>query len=68
MARVIRRVSWTDENGYVHNNPKEPETLKPVIFNDPENYLPACLCLKTNKEIYEDDFCEEFEEVENEVN
>ena len=56
---VIERVTWVDENGYVHNN---PGTQK-LAARWGKDYVSGNLCGLTNRQVYYDDFCESFEEV-----
>lgn len=62
---VIAFRTWVDDKGYVHNNKDKPvkENLY-ARWSFNEEYIPANLCERTNNQVMDDDFCEEFEEVE----
>lgn len=55
---IIRRVTWVDDKGYVHNSP-ETQKLIAVWGTD---YTPANICDKLKRQVYDDDFCNDFEE------
>lgn len=55
---------WLDDKGYLHNNPKKPivENLYALWSPDGE-YRDANLCEISNSQVYDDDFCDDFEEI-----
>lgn len=62
---VISFRNWVDDKGYVHNNPDRPTPQNLyAMWSVKEEYIPGNICELTHNQVMDDDYCEEFIEVE----
>lgn len=61
---VIGFQDWLDDNGYLHNNPKKPRVENLYArWSIEGEYREGNICELTNTQVYDDEYCEEFEEI-----
>ena len=62
---IISFRNWVDDKGYVHNNPDRPTPQNLyAMWSVKEEYIPGNICELTHNQVMDDDYCEEFIEVE----
>lgn len=62
---IIHFSNYIDDKGYVHNNPEKPVRQNLTAMWSKDKYVTANLCEVSNHQVLDDDYCSDFEEVEN---